>query len=122
MFQNCVDMLRRTSSCDEAEEEEVATACNNLGIACNKLGTLERAAQAHRDALDIRLRLHGPQALETAQSLYNLAQVYVASGDRRTAGPLFDRAGDIYRLQLGAAAGETQDAVKKGNKCRASVN
>jgi hypothetical protein len=55
-----------------------------------------RAAEAHRGALDVRIRLRGQAHLETAESLLNLAQVYEHGGDRKSAKALFQRAAAIY--------------------------
>ena len=115
------------SSMVPEEESSVATAYNNMGIVCNKMGMLQRAANCHKEALDIRLRLQGRQVpfivcnsihvsilevdslslfvfhhwqKETAESLYNLASVHAHSGDCETARMLFLRSAEIYAQVL----------------------
>jgi hypothetical protein len=81
VLEECLAMFRKLSAGLQEEEASVATACNNLGIVCNRLGQLRRAVELHNEALDIRLRVRGLQHLETAQSIYNLASVYANTGD-----------------------------------------
>jgi hypothetical protein len=80
---------------------------------------LQKAAEAHAEALDIRLRLHGKHHLETAESLYNLAAVYAHSGDRASARPLFERAAAVYGALRGPEHAETRDAAAKAARCAA---
>jgi hypothetical protein len=102
----------------EEAQAAVGAAYTNVGIVCNRMRLLERAAgahftcfngtqvhivtqkaraaEAHRGALDVRIRLRGQAHLETAKSLLNLAQVYAHGGDRKSAKALFQRAAAIY--------------------------
>ena len=130
---------RMLTSAGEEAQAAVAAAYTNVGIVCNRMRLLERAAgahftcftgtnvhiltqkarvaEAHRAALDVRIGLRGQTHLETAESLFNLAQVYAHAGDRKSAKALFQRAATIYTAPRGSRHPHSLRANEMLTKC-----
>ncbi|MCA9695825.1 MAG: tetratricopeptide repeat protein, partial [Myxococcales bacterium] len=79
----------------------VATALNNLGNACQKLGRFDEALGYNERALVIDERTHGPGHPFTATSLFNLGTVAKAKGDLDAAARFHERALAIRERALG---------------------
>lgn len=60
---------------------DVATACNNLGVAYTGEGEWNKAENMHIRALGVREQIYGAMHHDVAQSLGNLAAAYHSSGN-----------------------------------------
>ncbi|MER8887719.1 CHAT domain-containing protein [Mesorhizobium sp. M0816] len=83
-----------------SDDLEYATALNNLGVVLDEAGLFADAASAHREALSIRTAIddHSPEA---AQSLDNLAQALLASGEMEASIAFAKRSLDIRQKIFG---------------------
>lgn len=88
---------------DSAQYEPLwATALDRLGQVFQLERSWKEAEARHREALEIRARVFGPDHLEVAQSLDNLANALASAGQRDDeALALYTRSRDIYRRALG---------------------
>lgn len=78
-----------------------AAVQRTLGKTYMGLGRLDDAEREIRSALKTRLALEGPESLDVAESLADLANLYVARADYRTADTFNLRALQIRRRLLG---------------------
>lgn len=94
------------------ESEEVAVACNSLGIVLKYSGRFEEAHVQYERALGILERLHGAGSLETATIWHNIGGLFHAEGRFAEAEEPGRRAWKIRREAQGDEVPETWfDAV-----------
>ena len=74
----------------------VATSYDNLGTVYRSRSDSQQAKDSHTRALDIRLKMLGPEHVDIATSYNNLDIVYRNLGDIQQAKDNYARALDIY--------------------------
>ena len=83
------------------ENQEVATAYNNIGSVYYSLRDYPRALEQHQKSLRIRLKLFGEEHVAVAHSYSNIALVYSAIGDHPRAVEFYQKCLPIRRNVLG---------------------
>jgi Tfp pilus assembly protein PilF len=87
----------------EAAEEAASRVFNGLAeYRRNALGAYAQARPLYERALALREKRLGPEHPETAETLNNLAVLFLDEGDNEAARPLFERALAINEKALGA--------------------
>lgn len=84
-----------------AEERDLASALDGRANAVKQRGDIPAAIELAEEALRLRERSFGPDALPIAQSLNNLGLLYVRVHDHEAARPLLERAVAIRERTLG---------------------
>ena len=92
-FRNAVKLLREHGG----DDERLAAALHNLGVALKNDGQRSEALSASQDALVILRRLHPGDHEDVSMSLHSTAQLLVAAGKPREALPLFREALEMRR-------------------------
>ncbi len=96
---------------DPDAEEHLAAVLSNLGELHVATGALTEAESAHREALEIRRRLHAAADPRIGISLNNLGNVLLAAGRTREAEPLQREALEILRQSVGEDHPDTLSAA-----------
>ena len=98
------EIAARVESAHGGEASETAVALDQLGRRVVMWGSKEEAEALHRRALAIRVRLFGPEHLETARSYFRLG-VFLknARGDREESGELLRRCLAIREGEAGVS-------------------
>ncbi|MBI2894322.1 MAG: serine/threonine protein kinase [Deltaproteobacteria bacterium] len=82
---------------DELESRRL----NNLANVCYAEGKYDDAEGLHRRALDLHMKVYGPQGIRVGKSLHNLANVYYALGRYSESDEYHRRSQRILEGQLG---------------------
>jgi hypothetical protein len=84
---------------------------NNLAATLVDLGDAAGAAELHRQVLEARRRLLGPEHPDTLQSMNNLADTLAVLGDLSGARDLLQQAVPAYQQLLGPEHPDTRAAT-----------
>ncbi len=107
VWSQCLRYLDQVQTCHTLIEQytlpliEAADLLNRTGLYLNDHASYTIAGPLYKRALAIREQQLGPLHPDTANSLNNLAALYISQGKYEQAEPLFVRALHIYEQQLG---------------------
>lgn len=84
-----------------AQNAEYANCLNNLAMAYNSAGHLDKVEPLLLEVIEIRKKLLGPSHLNTIRTVANLAIFYVETGNLEKAEPLLLESREIIKSNLG---------------------
>ncbi len=94
------------------DDEKTATICNNIGALYLKSGYDSQALEMHTMALEHRVKIHGNNHPDTAQSRANLALSMAQTGDLAGSRDHFDEAIAVYERYIQTASHEYAAVVE----------
>ena len=103
--QHYLRALEALEGTEGTESEMVASICNNLGGLYYAAGFADQAKDMFEDAMNVRMRLLGPNHRDVAQSHSNMATVQHELGDNESAQRSYEQALRILESHMPDAAG-----------------
>jgi tetratricopeptide (TPR) repeat protein len=97
-------LLRQALAIDDGKTDrdlELSTILNNLGLTLQNVGRFTESERYLRRALDLDLKIYGPDHVNVADVMLNIAANYKQRGHSQEALPLARRAVDIYEIHYG---------------------
>ncbi len=80
------------------------------------LGNFQKALEYYQTALEIYLKSYGEVYVSSADTKYNMANIYRKQGDNNQARCLFQEAAVVYAKVYGAEHSETIDALNQAKE------
>jgi tetratricopeptide (TPR) repeat protein len=77
------------------DELKLSLTLNDLGECCRNVGSLEKAEEAYKQALEIRRRVLSDNHEDTAESINNYGHIFYFKGDNKKAKELYQEAFEI---------------------------
>ncbi len=95
---------------------DVVKTYNNMGSVEDSLGNFQKALEYYEKSLEIKIKSLGIQHVSSANTKYNMANIYRKQGDNNQARCLFQEAAVVYAKVYGAEHSETIDALNQAKE------
>lgn len=109
-FKKAFEIYEKNSTLTAADEKHYAELLETVAVYEVSDGDILGAEKKLRRSIELNEKLRGKDALETANALLKLAQVYQLKSDYESAAPLLLRVLEIKNAKLGIANSQTREA------------